>query len=63
MRLYVTTSQSGGEGQDETGIDYRTYIWTDIIGHTGTPLEIESMHPIGLEFIQVRIQLDFWLKK
>ena len=57
--FYVTTSQSGGEGQGNTHTDAGTDVQTKLIRHTERPTETETTYPIGLIFIRIRIQLEF----
>ena len=62
--FYVTTSQSGGEGQGDTQIDVGTDRQMKLIGQTGRPTGIETTHPIGLVFSRRRIQSEFlWENK
>ena len=58
--FYITTSQSGGEGKGNTQIDTRTDIHTNLTGHTGISMIIETINPIVLGFSQIRVQLEFW---
>ena len=48
--FYVTTYQSGGEGQGDTQKDVGTYIKMNLIGHTDRPMGIKVTYPIGLGF-------------
>ena len=50
MCLYITTSQSGGEGQGSTRKDDSTDKNMKLIGQTGIHSVIETTHPIGLGF-------------
>ena len=59
-RLYVTTYQSGGEGQ----IDTQTYVRTDIQTEKydrkySRPMGIDTTNEIRLGFSRRRIQLEF----
>ena len=56
VRLYITTSQSRGEGQGDTQTDSGTDRLIYQIVHAGRPTGIDTTHPIILGFIPIRIQ-------
>ena len=61
--FYVTTYQSGGEGQGDTQTDVGTDRQTNLIGEIGRPTGIETPHPIRLGFSRRISQSEFWWEK
>ena len=57
--LYVTTSQSWGEGKVDTRTDGERYRNTYLIEHTVRPLGIYITNSIGLVFSWIIIQSGF----
>ena len=56
VRLYLATSQGGGEGQGGTHTDDETNIQTNLILQTDMTSLIETAHPIRLVFSWIIIQ-------
>ena len=57
--FYVTTYQSGGEGQGNTHTDVGTDIQMNFIGHTYRPAVIEITYIIGMGFSRRIVQSEF----
>ena len=61
--FYVTTSQSGGEGQGDTQAEVGTDRKTNLIGQTGRTMGIETTHLIGLGFRLEKNPIGFMMVK